>query len=309
MMQIVSSERSQGSGTTRPPRGTGDADNVIPIRGTAEHATRVIAVTSGKGGVGKSVLSANLGICLARRERKVLLVDADLALANLDLMLGVTARSTVRDMLTGSMSAEQVMVQGPHGVTLLPACSGDLTLADMSDQGRMAVFDSIDALAPRFDTVVIDTGAGIGSNSTAFAAAAQQTLVVVTPDPASIADGYAMIKVLSQRCGLKRLYLAINMASGPQEADAVLQRILGLVHQFLDVSVIPVGYVYHDSAVERSVRSCQPLVTTFPRAAVSSSLQALAGRLLDEEPPQTGWGGPRLFWRKLIGLSEEGQDK
>jgi flagellar biosynthesis protein FlhG len=267
--------------------------------------THVIAVTSGKGGVGKSVLAANLGLSIASTGRRVLLVDADLALANLDLMLGVSARRTVKTLCDGEAPIEDVIVEGPLGVGLLPACSGDATLSELPETKRLTLFTAIDTLSDRYDAIVIDTGAGIGSNSTAFAAAALQTVVVVTPDPASIADAYAMIKVLSVHCGLKRLYLTVNMASGPREADAVLDRLLGLVHNFLDVSVVPVGYIYHDTSVELSVKSCRPLVTTHPRSPATASIKALAARLLQEQPEMTAWGGPRLFWRKLMGLSKE----
>lgn len=293
-------------GIDAPGVGPDDA-GVVPLRPAAESEPRVFAVTSGKGGVGKSVLSANLGICLARLGRRVLLVDADLALANLDLMLGVQARATIKDVLTNHSRVQDAMVEGPSGVHLLPACSGDATLADMDETKRMTMFSAIDSLEQRFDTVVVDTGAGIGSNSTAFAAAAQQTIVVVTPDPASMADAYAMIKVLNVRCGIERVYLVINMASGPREADQVVSRLLELVHQFLDVSVVPVGYVYNDESVEQSVRRCAPLVSTYPRAPVTASLQALAGRLLQEKPADSSWGGPRLFWKRLMGVpGEEG---
>jgi flagellar biosynthesis protein FlhG len=281
---------------------------VIPIRGEAQAPSRVIAITSGKGGVGKSVLSANLGICMARLGRRVLMVDADLALANLDLMLGVNARATINDILSNRMRIEDVIVEGPHGVHLIPACSGDSSMAEMDEKLRLALFSAIDSLEDRYDTVLVDTGAGIGSNSTAFAAAAQQTVVVVTPDPASMADAYAMIKVLCVRCGLKRIHLVVNQASGPAEADMVVERLLGLVSQFLDVSVVPVGYVYHDEAVEQSVRRCKPLVSVFPQAPVTASLQALAGRLLEEDPLESSWGGPRLFWKKLMGIPDKGEN-
>ncbi len=281
------------------------ASKVIPLRGPRENDPRVIAVTSGKGGVGKSVISANLGICLAQLGRRVLLIDADLALANLDLMLGVNARQTIKEILNNKSQVEDVMVEGPSGVFLLPACSGDANLAELDDTIRMTLFNAIDQLEERFDTIVIDTGAGIGSNSMSFAAAAQQTIVVVTPDPASIADAYAMIKVLNLRCGLSRVYLVVNMASGPREADQVMNRLLGLVHQFLNVSVVPVGYMYRDEAVERSVRGCQPLVTTFPQASISASMHSLAARLLQEKPGDFGWGYPRIFWKKLMGLGDE----
>jgi len=116
-----------------------------------------------------------------------------------------------------------------------------------------------------------------------------------------------MIKVLNKRCGIGRIYLVVNMASGPREADHVVERLLGLVHQFLDVSVIPLGFIYRDEAVERSVRGCQPLVTTYPQAAISGSMRALADRLLQEKPAEGAWGAPRLFWKRLMGLTEEKQ--
>jgi flagellar biosynthesis protein FlhG len=299
-----------GAPSDRDGEGGSSAGRVIPLRGEgerSERAARVIAVTSGKGGVGKSVISANLGVALARMGRRVLLVDADLALANLDLMLGVNARASVKDVIASRARVRDVMVEGPAGVHLLPACSGDRDLAELDAEARLALFNAIDTLEEEFDTLVIDTGAGIGSNALSFAAAAQQTLVVVTPDPASIADAYAMIKVLSTRAGLKRLYLAVNQATGPREADSVVSRLLGLVHQFLDVSVVPLGYLYRDEAVERSVKACQPLVVGFPQASITASLQALASRLLEEQPGEASWGGPRLFWKKLMGLS--GQEK
>lgn len=293
------------TGAGAGPGGAGRAPDIGPPRGGSESEPRVFAVTSGKGGVGKSVLSANLGVCLAKLGRKVLLVDADLALANLDLMLGIDVRTSVNDVLSSHSRAVDVMMEGPHGVHLLPACSGDVKMADMDDTLRQALFSAIDTLEDRFDTVVIDTGAGIGSNSTSFAAAAQQTLVVVTPDPASMADAYAMVKVLNVHCGVKRIYLVVNMASGPAEADQVVSRLLDLVDQFLDVALVPVGYVYKDDVVQQSVRRCQPLVTTFPRAPVTASLQALAGRLLQEKPSDSAWGGPRLFWKRLVGVQDE----
>ena len=285
--------------------GGGDAGEVIPIRGEAPPDTRVIAVTSGKGGVGKSVISANLGICLAGQGRKVLLVDADLALANLDLMLGVKAPRTIRHLLSNELRVEDVLVQGPHGVTLLPACTGEYNMTELEQTTRMTLFNAIDSLENRYDTVVIDTGAGIGSNSTSFAAAAQQTLVVMTPDPASLADSYAMIKVLSSRCGVNQVYLVVNMARSPREAEQVVNRLLGLVHQFLDVSVIPVGYLYRDESVVRSVQGCRPLVTAYPQSPAAVAIQGLCSRLLLEQPQEGSWGGPRLFWKRLMGLTEE----
>ncbi len=281
--------------------GTRSADGVIPLHPDRAVETRVIAVTSGKGGVGKSVISANLGLSLAERGRKVLMVDADLALANLDLMLGVKAPRTIKHLLSNEARVEDVVVKGPLGVTLLPACSGEFSMTQMTETMRMTLFNAIDTLESRFDTVVIDTGAGLGSNSTVFAAAAQQTLVVMTPDPASMADAYAMIKLLSQR-GVERIYLVVNMARTPREAEDVINRLVGLVHQFLDISVVPIGCLYRDEAVERSVKGCRPLVTTYPKSTAASSIQGLAGRLLQEKTSESNAGGQRLFWKRIMGL-------
>ncbi len=289
--------------------GAGERGKLLPLRPAGQHEARVIAVTSGKGGVGKSVISANLGICLARTGRKVLLVDADLGLANLDLMLGVKARASVREVLSGGTTVSSAMVEGPSGVMLLPACSGDVKLAELDETARLGLLGAIDSLEDRFDTVVVDTGAGIGSNALYFAAAAQQILVVTTPDPAAMADAYAMIKVLHLRCGVERIHLAVNMASGPREAEQVVSRMLGLVHQFLDVALVPVGFIYRDEAVLRSVKECVPLVAGYPQAPISGSLHALAERLIDERPDAGSRGTPQLFWKKVIGLHREEDDR
>ena len=272
---------------------------------------RVIAVTSGKGGVGKSVISANVAVACASQGRRVLLIDADLALANLDLLLGVEARYTVRDVLDGKASIEEAIVEGPRGVSLLAACSGDVELAALGGKARMNLFDAIDSLEQRYDTVIVDTGAGVGSNATGFASAAQQVVVVVTPDPTSMADAYAMIKVLSQRCHVERVSLVVNQASGAVEADSVVDRLVALTQRFLDVTVVPVGFVYADAAVSRSVRACEPLVSSLPSTSASSSLRALAKRLLSEPTPPHGSvaAGPSLFWERLMGVDEaEGRD-
>jgi flagellar biosynthesis protein FlhG len=290
------------------PDGAQGADGkVVPIRPEQEKkAPRVLAVTSGKGGVGKSFISANLGLCLAATGRKVLMIDADLGLANLDLMLGVAAKDSIREVLNDDTPISEAIAKGPRGVSLLSACSGDFDIAEMDEKSRLSLFNAIDSLESDFDTLLIDTGAGIGSNAIGFAAAAQQVLVVVTPDPASMADAYAMIKVLNTRCGVKRVNLVVNMASGPQEAEMIVERILNLVARFLDVSVIPVGFVYRDEAVRRSIRACEPLVMKYPKAPVAASLRALTQRLLAEDPGESSWGGPQLFWKKIMGLSEEG---
>jgi flagellar biosynthesis protein FlhG len=286
-----------------PPPKSSHHRNLPLSEGEAARTPRVIAVSSGKGGVGKTVISANLGLRLAQMGRRVLLIDADLALANLDLMLGLKATRTIREVMSRSCTLEEAVVKGPHELALLAACSGDEDFAEMDATRRMALFSAIDTLEAQYDTLIVDTGAGIGSNAVSFAAAAEQVLVVVTPDPASMADAYAMIKVLSRR-GKLRINLVVNMATNPSEADSVIERLLALVDQFLpSVAVIPVGYIYRDEVVLRAVRSCSPVIAAYPRAGVSSAISALAERLL-LEPVESNAAGPALFWKRLIGATE-----
>ncbi|MFH1130326.1 MAG: MinD/ParA family protein [Pseudomonadota bacterium] len=292
-----------------PHGGDGPNDSgvhkVIPISQSVEKEPRVIAITSGKGGVGKSFIAANMGICFAKLGRKVLMIDADLGLANLDLMLGIEARTTIREVLSNDVMITDAMMTGPSGVCLLPACSGDYEMAELDAISRLTLFNAIDSLERRFDTLVIDTGAGIGSNAIGFAAAAQQVVVVVTPDPASMADAYAMIKVLNSKCGVKKVYMVVNMAAGPKEADMITNRLMDLAGRFLDLSIVPIGYVYRDEIVQKTVNRCEPLLNVYPNAPVAASVRAAACRLLHEDPCSAAWGGPRLFWKRVMGLPEE----
>lgn len=289
---------SSDGGDRERPRGRGRGAE-SGVAGDKAVTRRIIAVASGKGGVGKSVISANLGLRLAQLGRRVLLVDADLALANLDLMLGISARYSIREVLSTQRALDEVLAEGPAGVTLLPACSGDEGFANLGAVERMAMFELIDSLDERFDTLVVDTGAGIGSNAVGFASAAEQVLIVVTPDPASMADAYAMIKVLHRR-GRERFNLVVNLATNPAEAERVVDRMLGLVDQFMPtVALVPVGIIYRDEVVLRSVRACEPVLDAYPRSGVSAAISALADRLM-LEPAAADSGAPSLFWRRLI---------
>ncbi len=292
-------------GDERGPRSSGvrERDDLRDAR-SKQARQRVIAVASGKGGVGKSVISANLGLRLAQLGRKVLLIDADLALANLDLMLGINVTYSVREVLEQRCTLADALAHGPHGVALLPACSGDESFANMDDVSRIALFEAIERLGAEYDTLIVDTGAGIGSNAVSFAAAAEQVLVVVTPDPASIADAYAMVKVLSRR-GRLRFNLVVNLATNPGEAERVVDRLLTLTDQFLpSVALVPVGIIYRDEVVLRAVRSCEPVLQGYPRSGVASALSALGDRLLRESPGEDT-GGPNVFWRRLIEIERQ----
>ncbi|MEM6733457.1 MAG: MinD/ParA family protein, partial [Myxococcota bacterium] len=262
--------------------------------------TRVIAITSGKGGVGKTSLVANLSLLFGQMGRRVLTIDGDLGLANLDIALGLQTRGNVLDVLEGTRKIDDVLSYASDSVAVLPACSGRYELANLSDRDRYGLFSAIDSLEERFDLALIDTAAGIGSNAVAFSGAAQSVVLVATPDPTSLADAYACVKVLNQRHDIKRIRLVANMVRTPAEAEEIHQRIATLVDRFLNVAVDYLGYVPRDSALNRSLRACTPVVLEAPKAASSQALAEIARRLLAEPADETN-GGIQLFWKKVLG--------
>lgn len=278
-----------------------DGGAVIDIRAAASpFAPTVIAVTSGKGGVGKTNLSVNLAIALGRRGARTLAIDADLGLANMDIVMGVAPTYTTAELVRGEVEIEDVLVEGPENVWLLPGASGRYDLANLDDRGRQALFNAVDGLDDRFDCVVVDTGAGVGSNAVGFASAAKDIVVVVTPEPTSIADAYGIVKVLSTRCGVRRLRVVANMVSSAAEGERVFRRINSLAERFLDVVLDYIGHIPRDPVIQRSVVRGQPFTTLYPEAPASRAVDGLAGKLLAADDPDDRQGAIRLFWRKLL---------
>jgi flagellar biosynthesis protein FlhG len=261
---------------------------------------RVIAVASGKGGVGKTSLVANLAVAFAKTGCRVLAIDGDLGLANLDLALGVQAGPTMMDLLVGSAGIDDVLLTAAEGVAVLPACSGRYELANLGERDRHNLFAAIDKLDQRFDAVLVDTAAGIGSNAIAFAGAAQIVVVVANAEPTSLADAYAFIKVVSTRHRIKRVHVIANMVKGPSEGEDVYRRLCDLADRFLDVGLDYVGAVIRDGAVGRSVHAGVPVIIGEPRAPASHCIRSVAHKLAhlnDCEPPA---GGIQLFWKRLL---------
>jgi flagellar biosynthesis protein FlhG len=293
-----------------PPRGSSTRSgggqretggDVISIQRKWAGGARVIAVTSGKGGVGKSTVVANLAVALAQQGARVLALDGDLGLANLDQILGVVPRFTLQDVIEGRKSVNEVLALGPAGVSLLPGCSGQYELANLGDEQRLGLFGEVDSLEDRFDVLVVDTGAGIGSNAVSFAAGAQDIIIVTTPEPTSIRDAFAMIKVLGTRCRIKTVRLLPNMVTGAAEARSVHEKLQELSARFFDMRVELLGHVVRDPAASDAVRAGQPLVTHYPNSPTSRCLVAAARRLIRERDRESRLGGGiQFFWRKLL---------
>ena len=240
---------------------------------------RTIAVTSGKGGVGKSNIALNLSILLSAAGNRVALVDADLGLANLDVLVSAEVRADLSHVIAGSRRLEDIIVDLPSGVQLVPGASGLAKLADLSSFQRVQLLQELTALEADNDVVVIDCGAGIGPGVLQFANAADNVLVVTAPEPTAITDSYAVIKVLKMHGYAGHIGLVVNLVADRHQARVTQQRIAGVARRFLEMTVSDAGYVLMDAKVRQAVCMREPFVLAFPKCPASRSLAAVAGRL------------------------------
>lgn len=300
LRRLVSSPRlgdvAQGTRSTQVSAATNTAATAMSVgplnaaeRIRPVQLARAIAISSGKGGVGKTNLAVNLAVSFAQRGKRVALLDADLGLANADVLCGITPRATLEDVVAGERTLDEVMVQAPGGFRLIPGASGVSRLADMGQSQRRDVLQQLMDLEREVDVIIVDTGAGIGANSMAFAAAAHSILVATTPEPTSIADAYGAVKTLVARGRREGLRLVVNMASSEDEARAVHARIDRVARAFLSARLEYAGAVPLDAAVAAAVRRRQPLALAAPTAPAAVAVRRLADVLLGEAavPPPT----------------------
>lgn len=256
---------------------------------------RTFCITSGKGGVGKTTLTVNLGIALAELDQRVLLLDGDLGLANLNVMLRITPKFTLHDVVQGRRSLSQVVIPTDYGPDIIPGASGIAELAELNAEKRANLMRGIEALSI-YDVLLIDTGAGIGDNVINFASAADEVLIITTPDPASMTDAYGMIKtVLSRNAGAATLKLIVNRVSSPADAQRIAKGLSEVTQRFMQAPLEFLTSIPPDPLIEKSVLAQRPHLIMHPRSATATTLRNIAQQLLTGAPPATGNGLLRMF--------------
>lgn len=261
------------------------------------HRARVIAVASGKGGVGKTNICANLAICLAAAGKRVALFDADFGLANLDIVLGINSKYNLSHFIRGGKSLEEICQPACEGVDVICGLCGLEGLANMSDFTRERVIKSLELLSDNYDVVVVDTSAGIGKNVLAFCMAADHTVLVSTTEPTSITDVYTLLKMLTTKKYDGRLSLLVNMAQNISEGKKVYRQISTAAAQFLDTRLNHAGVLVRDDHVALAVRKRQPVVLEYPRCATTQTLMTVAARL--SRVPVNNFAG-QSFFKKVV---------
>lgn len=282
-----------------------DKPKAMPERrrggGSSRRRIRVISVTSGKGGVGKTSVVANLALALCRMDQRVLVLDADLGLANLDVMLGLNPRYTIDHLLRGERSLEEILIEGPGGFKLLPAASGIPELTELDHTQRLLLLDELDALKDRFDVLLIDTGAGISSNVMYFNYAAMEKVVIVTNEPTSLTDAYALIKVLTSRYKQKRFKVLVNATQNGNEAERIYRHLSLVVDQFLgSPSLDYLGWIPFDRQMPMAVRKQRAVLDCFPEAPSSGRLLKVASALMASKGVSGLDGDIRFFWQRFL---------
>jgi flagellar biosynthesis protein FlhG len=263
---------------------------------------RVLAVSSGKGGVGKTNFVANLAYALSKRGKKVLVVDADLGLNNIDILLGLTPQKHIGHVLAGESNIEDIILRGPADIHVLPAGDGLQELTQLPAEKKMVLMDELDRVSKGYDFLIFDTGAGISTNVTYFCSAAHEIILIATTEPTSLTDVYALIKVLHKNHAQKYFRVVINSVSSEREAQGVYRNLTAVTDKFLSgVSVEYLGYILQDPNVPKAVRQQKAFLELYPFSKFSVCLNELAEKISKEKPsPLTSEENQPFFWRSVF---------
>jgi flagellar biosynthesis protein FlhG len=283
------------------------ADQAAGLRRMAKNRpVQVIAVASGKGGVGKTNVSANLSLALAAAGQDVLLMDADLGLANVDLLLGIQSKYNLSHVISGERTLEEVIVDGPEGLKIIPAASGTQKMSELNPSEHAGIIRAFSEISVPVDTLVVDTAAGISDSVISFTKASNEILVVVCNEPTSLTDAYALIKVLNEEHGVQRFNILANMMRTPKEGLNMFAKLNKVTDHYLDVALDYVGAIPYDEYLVKAVKKQQAVTQAYPQSPSSLAFRKIAKQVADWPLPDKASGHLEFFVERLIQYSAAG---
>tara|TARA_R110002050_G_scaffold9504_1_gene33332 strand:- start:487938 stop:488813 length:876 start_codon:yes stop_codon:yes gene_type:complete len=281
------------------------ANGLRKMTSAAPRPVKVIAVASGKGGVGKTNITVNLGVALATQGKQVLLLDADLGLANIDVMLGLHPQYNLQHVLNGSKTLAEIIVEGPAGLKIIPAASGVQKMAELSPAEHAGMIQAFSEMDQHIDVLLIDSAAGIADSVVSFTRAAQEVIVVVCDEPASITDAYAFVKLLSREYNVNRFHVIANMCRSIQEGRELFNKISMVCDRFLEVNLDFMGIVPFDEDLRRAVKKQRAVVEFIPRSKSAVAFTHLAKKIEFWPVQKQPRGNMEFFVERLIQASLE----
>ena len=281
------------------------ANGLRKMTSAVPRPVKVIAVASGKGGVGKTNITVNLGVALATQGKQVLLLDADLGLANIDVMLGLHPQYNLQHVLNGSKTLAEIIVEGPAGLKIIPAASGVQKMAELSPAEHAGMIQAFSEMDQHIDILLIDSAAGIADSVVSFTRAAQEVIVVVCDEPASITDAYAFVKLLSREYKVDRFHIIANMCRSIQEGRELFNKISMVCDRFLEVNLDFMGIVPFDEDLRRAVKKQRAVVEFLPRSKSAVAFTHLAKKIEFWPVQKQPRGNMEFFVERLIQASLE----
>ncbi|WP_432400531.1 MinD/ParA family protein [Wukongibacter sp. M2B1] len=273
-------------------------NKVMNMSTKSENSARVLAITSGKGGVGKTNFTINLGIALSKSNKRVSIIDADLGLGNIDVVLGMIPKFTLANVIRKELSILDAIIKGPNGINIISGGSGIVDLIDLSKDKIENLISNFYLLNQFSDYILIDTGAGINNSVISFIEASDEVILVVTPEPTSITDAYALIKNI--RRDKKSVKLVLNRIESSKEGHEVFEKINSATKRFLNFQIEKLGFIYEDSAVRKSVKEQKPFLLKFPNSIASKGIESIAYNLMNNQSELKDFSSFKRFVNNLF---------
>lgn len=261
---------------------------------------KVVAVSGGKGGVGKTNTSLNTAVALGQQGKRVLVLDADLGLANVDVMLGLRVKRNLSHVLSGECELDDIIIEGPAGIKIIPATSGSQSMVDLTPSEHAGLIRAFSEMRTQFDVLIVDTAAGISDMVLSFTRAAQDIMLVVCDEPTSITDCYALMKLLSRDHGVFKFKIVANMVRSPKEGQQLFAKLTKVADRFLDVALELVAVIPYDDNMRKSVRKQQVIVEAYPQSPASLAYIDLATKVSQWPLPMQASGHLEFFIEQLL---------